>query len=70
MQIFHLILLFRDVARRVPVPVKIPLREEQLRVMHQHHIPVSTLSNREPSMFVKYQVGQLNLWRLTSAQVK
>ena len=61
--------LFRDVARRVPVPVKIPLQESQLGVMHQHQIPVSALSNREPSLFVKYQVGQINLRRLTSAQL-
>lgn len=61
--------LFRDVARRVPVPVKIPLQDSQLAVMQDHNISVSSLSNREPSMFVKYQIGRLNLRRLTNAQL-
>lgn len=60
---------FRDVAYSVPVPVKIPLQDKPLQVMREHHIPVSSLCNREPSLFVKYQIGQLNLRRLTHAQL-
>jgi len=60
---------FRDVVYRVPVPVKIPLQDWPLHVMRHHHIPALSLCNREPSLFVKYQFGQLNLRRLTSAQL-
>ena len=61
--------VFRDVAYRLPVPIKIPLQDKQLEVMRSHQIPVSSLANKEPSLFVKYQIGQLNLRRLTSAQL-
>ena len=60
---------FRNAAYRQSIPVKIPLQDEVLRVIVHNHIPVNMLCNREPALFVKYQIGQLNLRRLNSAQL-
>jgi len=60
---------FRNAAYRQSIPVKIPLQDEALRVIVHNHIPVNMLCNREPALFVKYQIGQLNLRRLNSAQL-
>ena len=60
---------FRNVVYRVPIPVKIPVQDKCLEVLRHHQIPALALCNREPSLFVKYQVGQLNLRRLVSAQL-
>ena len=60
---------FRHAAYRQPIPVTIPLQDEVLRVIVHNKIPVNMLCNREPALFVKYQIGQLNLRRLVSAQL-
>ena len=60
---------FRSAAYRQSIPVKIPLLDQALQVIVTHQIPVSMLCNREPALFVKYQIGQLNLRRLNSAQL-
>ena len=60
---------FRNAAYRQSIPVKIPLNDDALRVIVHNRIPVNMLCNREPALFVKYQIGQLNLRRLNSAQL-
>ena len=60
---------FRHAAYRQTIPVTIPLQDEVLRVIVHNKIPVNMLCNREPALFVKYQIGQLNLRRLVSAQL-
>ena len=60
---------FRHAAYRQSISVKIPLKDEALRVIVHNRIPVKMLCNREPALFVKYQIGQLNLRRLSSAQL-
>ena len=60
---------FRNAAYRQAIPVKIPLHDDALRVIVHNRIPVNMLCNREPALFVKYQIGQLNLRRLNSAQL-
>ena len=60
---------FRNAAYRQSIPVKIPLHDDALRVIVHNRIPVNMLCNREPALFVKYQIGQLNLRRLNSAQL-
>ena len=60
---------FRDTAYRVPINVKIPLTNNELEIFSRHKIPVTFISNMEPSYFVKYQFNQLNLSRLKVAQL-
>ncbi len=60
---------FREAALRTPLPVRLPLNDKQLQIMAKRRIPVLSLYNREPAMFVKYQVGHLNLQRLQEAQI-
>ena len=61
--------LFRSVAYSIPVPVHIPLSEGRLELFRQRDIPVSTLANREPAVFVNDQIYVLNLRRLVTAEL-
>lgn len=60
---------FRGPALNHPVPLHIPTTDECLQVLSGHRIPIGTLCNHEPAMFVKYQILELNLSRLSSAEL-
>lgn len=60
---------FRNAATAVAVPVRLPLQDEQLHLMSKYKIPVYSLYNSQPALYVKYQVGLLNLSWLSEAQL-
>ena len=55
----HVCSQFYSATSFVSVPIHIPLTDGQLKWMAYRAIPVDTLCNREPTMFVKYQVLRL-----------
>ncbi|TRY61069.1 hypothetical protein TCAL_09261 [Tigriopus californicus] len=61
--------LFRLVAYNIPIGLHIPVNESKFQFLSSRAIPITTLSNREPAMFVKEQILGLNIKRLISAQV-
>lgn len=60
---------FRQAALNIPIAVHIPLQDKELRLVSSHKIPILTLCNQEPALFVNYQIFRLNLCRLSSAQL-
>ncbi len=60
---------FRTVCSGLAVPVHIPVTEGMLHILNNRQIPVSTLCNREPAMFVRDQIEQLNTRRLVAAEL-
>lgn len=61
--------LFRHVAYNIPIGLHIPVSESKFQFLSSRAIPITTLSNREPAMFVKEQILGLNIKRLITAQV-
>jgi len=60
---------FRSAVFCCPIPVRLPLSEQQLVLMRCYKIPVNNLCNVQPSMYVSDQLSRLNLQRLTEAQL-
>ena len=52
-----------------PIPVRLPLSDQKLQLMKTYKIPVKSLCNVQPSMYVAYQLAHLNLNRLMEAQL-
>ncbi len=59
----------RDAAFCCPIPVRLPLSDQKLKLMRNYKIPVKSLCNVQPSMYVAYQLAHLNLRGLTEAQL-
>ncbi len=62
--------VFREVAFRIPVIVHIPVSDERMKILTEHRVPVATLANKEPTVFVAHQIGALNLKRLSAAELE
>ena len=60
---------FRSAAFCCPIPVRLPLSDQRLQLMRTYKIPIKSLCNVQPSMYVAYQLASLNLNRLTEAQL-
>lgn len=60
---------FRFAALKCPVPIRLPLQDRQLHLVSKYKIPVSSLYNEQPALYVNYQVATLNLSRLNEAQL-
>ena len=60
---------FRAAVFCCPIPVRLPLSDQQLHLMNSYKIPVNTLCNVQPSMYVSDQLCYLNLQRLSEAQL-
>ena len=61
--------LFRVAALNIPVTVHIPVPDDTLDILSVNAIPVASLVNRAPAMFVGDQIRALNLRRLNSAEI-
>ena len=61
--------VFRAAALSVPVTLHIPVPDGTLDVLSGNAIPVESLVNRAPAMFVGDQIRALNLRRLRSAEI-
>ena len=61
--------VFRVAAFSIPVTVHIPVPDDSLKILASNAIPVGTLVNRAPAMFVGDQIRALNLHRLKSAEI-
>ena len=61
--------VFRVAAFNIPVTVHIPVPDDILEILSVNAIPVETLVNRAPAMFVGDQIRALNLRRLRSAEI-
>ena len=60
---------FRAAVLCCPIPIRLPLSNQQLHLMRIYKIPVISLCNVQPSMYVSDQLGHLNLQRLEEAQL-
>ena len=61
--------VFRVAAFNIPVTLHIPVPDDTLDILSVNAIPVETLVNRAPAMFVGDQIRALNLRRLRSAEI-
>ena len=46
---------FRFAALKCPVPIRLPLQDRQLHLVSKYKIPVSSLYNEQPALYVNYQ---------------
>ena len=60
---------FRAAVFCCPIPIRLPLSDQQLHLMRSYKIPVISLCNVQPSMYVSDQLSHLNLQRLEEAQL-
>lgn len=60
---------FRRPALNLLIPLQIPVSDPILSILSSHCVPIHTLASRSPAMFVKYQILELNLDRLRSADL-
>ena len=62
---------FRVAVLSCPIPIRLPLQDEQLLIVSKYQIPISSLYNEQPSLYVQYQVSALNMnmCRLHEAQL-
>lgn len=60
---------FHSSAANVPIVAQLPLSDGRVHWLATRGVPVETLVNREPAMFVKDQILKLNLNRLRSAEL-
>ena len=60
---------FRNASLCCAIPVKLPLSDNQLQLMNTYRIPVHSLCNTQPALYVEYQLAHLNLSRLTEVQL-
>ena len=59
----------RSAAFCCPISVRLPLSDQKLHLMRSYKIPVKSLCNVQPSMYVADQLIHLNLRRLSEAQL-